>query len=48
MAHGAIWTRRTGYSLMLQRNGTYYYRKVVPEPLRRIIGKREVLTSLKT
>jgi hypothetical protein len=26
----------------------YYYRKVVPESLRPIIGKREVLTSLKT
>jgi hypothetical protein len=48
MAHGAIWTRRTDYSLMLQRNGMYYYRKVVPEPLRPVSGKREVLTSLKT
>lgn len=48
MARGAICTRRTGYSLMIQRNGMYYFRKVVPEPLRLIIGKREVLTSLKT
>jgi len=48
MAHRAIWTRRTGYSLMLQQNGVYYFRKAVPEPLRPILGKREVLTSLKT
>jgi F0F1-type ATP synthase membrane subunit b/b' len=48
MAHGAIWTRRTGYSLMAQRNGVHYYRKVVPEPRQAIIGKREILISLKT
>ncbi|WP_321449996.1 DUF6538 domain-containing protein [uncultured Cohaesibacter sp.] len=30
------------------KTGIYYYRKVVPEPLRAVIGKREEKRSLKT
>src|SRR4051794_38875330 len=30
------------------RTGVYWYRKAVPEPLRRVIGKREVQKTLKT
>jgi integrase len=33
---------------MLNRHGVYYFRKAVPLPLRSIIGKREILVSLKT
>jgi hypothetical protein len=40
---------RTGYSTLLRRHGgTYYLRKVVPLPLRAIIGKREIRVSLHT
>ena len=37
-----------GYSCMLQRNGVLYFRKVVPLALRAIVGKRELLVSLRT
>ena len=33
---------------MLNRHGVYYFRKAVPLPLRSVIGKREILVSLKT
>jgi hypothetical protein len=33
---------------MLQRNGVFFFRKVVPVALRAIVGKREILVSLKT
>jgi integrase len=33
---------------MLNRHGVYYFRKAVPLPLPSIIGKREILVSLKT
>jgi len=33
---------------MLQRNGVFFFRKVVPVALRAIVGKREFLVSLKT
>ncbi len=38
---------RVGWSNMLNRHGVYYFRKAVPLPLRSIIGKREILVSLK-
>src|SRR5262245_33689499 len=44
----STWTRRTGYSLMLQRNGIYYFRMAVPEPVRAILGKQEILSCLRT
>jgi uncharacterized protein DUF6538 len=37
-----------GYSCMLLRAGTYYFRKVIPDALRPILGKRELLVSLRT
>jgi len=33
---------------MLQRNGVFFFRKIVPVALRTIVGKREILVSLKT
>ena len=41
-------TNGVGYSGMLQRNGVFFFRKVVPVALRAIVGKREFLVSLKT
>jgi len=37
-----------GYLCLSLRRGTYYFRKVVPLALRSILGRREILVSLRT
>ena len=37
-----------GFSLLLRRQATYYFRRAVPVALRPIIGQREILVSLRT
>jgi hypothetical protein len=38
----------TRYPNLTQRNGIYYFRRVIPKDLRETYGKREELISLKT